>query len=118
MTEADKQPSASKKTTSRFGIGLFVPLAIAFGLFVLGILLGDDLDLADGELILTERGCQVLVYHGVEAQPLDGGGLCLLRAKYRFPSDTARFGRIRVETRRGRVEIELPGQEVVSKARF
>lgn len=111
----------SKNTTpsSNDGISILVPLA----LFVLAvasigamfIYLAERFE--EGSLILSERGCRVLSYHDVPVTPLDTEGLCRVHAQYRFPADTARFGTIRIETPEKSFELELPGREVVSKAR-
>lgn len=70
----------------------------------------------EGELILTARGCRVLEFHGVTVEPLDADGLCRIRARFHFGSRTTQFGTIRAETPTGRLDIELPASEVVSKA--
>mgnify|MGYP005750541397 CR=1 FL=1 len=111
----------TKNTTPSSNDGLSILVLLA--LFVLAVAsLGAVLiylagRFEEGTLILSERGCRVLSYHDVLVAPLDTEGLCRIHAQYRFPADTARFGTIRIETSARSMEIELPGREVVSKAR-
>lgn len=70
----------------------------------------------EGELILTARGCRALAYHGVAVEALDAEGVCRIRARFHFVSDTTRFGTIRIDTHKGQLDIDMPASEVVSKA--
>lgn len=96
-------------------LGGVVTLSVVISLFVAA--LHSDLDLTEGELILTEEGCRLLRHHGVALGELTGGGLCLLRARYRFTDDPDRFGRIKVAAGSGALEVRLPGRHVLSRAR-
>lgn len=115
MTDIRK-PGSAKQAPDRHGLHwllatllLVAPVATMLLIFVVT-------QFDDGELILTARGCRVPKHHGVAVEPLDDEGLCRIRARFHFVSDTTRFGTIRVETPKGRIDIDLPASEVVSKA--
>lgn len=112
MTDTRQPNSATpKRPRDGFMFIMLVLLFIAVGLIV-SLLLNPY---EDGELILTKRGCHVLAYHGATVEDLGDEGLCRVRAHYALPSNTSRFGTIRIETPKGRIDISLPASEVVSK---
>lgn len=118
MTEASK-PNPDKGANGRnvdrswllLLMALLLPLAVIVGGMAITYF-------EEGELILTARGCRVMAHHGVTAQALDEEGLCRIRARFHFASDTTRFGTIRVETAKGQIDIDMPASEVVSKATY
>jgi len=104
-------PSTGTSVTAAFYI---LGVSALFGTAV--IIIGAT-RFSDGQLILTAQGCKVLTYHEVSVEPLDDG-LCRVKAQYRFASDASRFGTIRADTPRGRIEIEIPTRELVSKVSY
>lgn len=80
------------------------------------VLLKHDLRYDTGELVLTPNGCTAVASHGVAVTPLEGESLCRVQGEFWFPSNTEKFGIARFDTPQGRIEIQLPGREVVSGA--
>lgn len=109
----ERQPASGQKWTTVL-LGLAALLTIPFATFWLTT----DHVLDRGELILSERGCQVMRHHGVDVKPLSDSGLCAVRAEFRFTTSSERFGRIKLVRGEETLEIVMSGREIVSQVAF
>lgn len=99
----------------RLLVGLLTPITIGT---TMGILLfNSDLEFTAGELILSAAACKLIRLHGVEPEAIPGEAVCRVRGKYWFHSDPERFGKLKVVGQSGVIEIELPGRQILSRAK-
>lgn len=118
MTEPSKPRPENAADVRNGGLGwllVLLAMVLPFAAIVAGVVITH---FEEGDLILTARGCRVMAHHGVPVEALDEEGLCRIRARFHFVSDTTRFGTIRIDTPRGQIDIDMPASEVVSKATY
>jgi len=109
--------TTNKNQSDDSGVRIALVVLLVVVPVVLFLLHWLNLELHDGELVLTAAGCEALRYHGAKVEPLGRDSLCAIRTKFRFYSGS-QIATVRIVTADGRSAVVTCGSSPSStKAR-